>query len=150
MQFEVLTPDFFLNLGRAYGDAAPLIVFRREGRVIGWVAMLLTNGTAHDLFHGIDYEQSDETALYFNQIAAVVRLAIERGANRLSLGQSTEIAKARFGARSIPLWIGLQHRARTVTAVLRGGRRVLFPEKAVPERHVFRTSASLPAMSGPG
>ena len=79
--------------------------------------MLLTNGTAHDLFHGIDYEQSDETALYFNQIAAVVRLAIERGANRLSLGQSTEIAKARFGARSIPLWVGLRHRSRAVTAM---------------------------------
>ncbi len=142
VQFEVLTPDLFVNLGRAYGDAAPLIVFRREGRVIGWVAMLLTNGTAYDLFHGIDYEQSDETALYFNQIAAVVRLAIERGASRLSLGQSTEVAKARFGARSIPLWIGLQHRNPTVTAMLRGGRRVLFPEKVVPERHVFRCSAA--------
>ena len=30
---------------------------------------------------------------------------------------------------------------RTVTAALRGGRRVLFPEKAAPDRHVFRSLA---------
>lgn len=139
VRFEHLTPRFFQLLGRAFGDAAPLLVFRRGDRVVGWVAMLVWNDTAYDLFHGIDYEASEESALYFNQLAAVVRLAIARGARRLSLGQSTETAKARFGARAVPLWIGLQHRRRVVTSILRVGRSVLFPERAVPERHVFRS-----------
>jgi predicted N-acyltransferase len=138
VRFEHLTPLFFQLLGRAFGDSAPLLVFRRRDRVVGWVAMLLWNDTAYDLFHGIDYAENEETALYFNQLAAVVRVAIERRARRLSLGQSTETAKARFGARAVPLWIGLQHRRRAVTSALRAGQGVLFPDHAVPERHVFK------------
>ncbi len=138
VRFEHLTPLFFQLLGRAFGDAAPFLVFRRGDRVVGWVAMLVWEGTAYDLFHGIDYAENEESALYFNQLAAVVRVAIERRARRLSLGQSTETAKARFGARAVPLWIGLQHRRRAVTSALRAGQGVLFPDHAVPERHVFR------------
>ena len=144
VQFEHLTPEFFRGLGQVYGEAAPLVVFRRNGGIIGWVCMLFADGVAYDLFHGIDYRVNDETALYFNQIAAAIRLAIERKASRLSLGQSTEIAKARFGAQAVPLWIGLKHRSRTLTVALRGGRRVLFPERAAPDRHVFLDSPPPP------
>jgi hypothetical protein len=110
----------------------------RDGTVVGWVAMLFADGVAYDLFHGIDYACNEELALYFNQLAAVIRLAIERGALRVSLGQSTDTAKARFGAVAVPLWIGLAHRSRAVTAAMRAGRRVLFPAHGAVRRRVFR------------
>lgn len=40
--------------------------------------------TAYDLFHGIDYGEKDSSALYFNQLAEVIRLSLERGATCLS------------------------------------------------------------------
>ncbi|UCG86480.1 MAG: GNAT family N-acetyltransferase [Gemmatimonadota bacterium] len=138
VQFERLTPQFFRCVGRAFGDAVRLLVFHRDRRAIGWVVLLFDGDTVYDLFHGIDYSENEETALYFNQLAEVLKLAIQCGARRLSLGQSTEIAKARFGARPVPLWIGLRHRSRTVTATLRRGQRVFFPEKSLPQRRVFR------------
>jgi hypothetical protein len=138
VRLEHLSAAFFVELGRAFGDAAPLIQFVRGGSVVGWVAMLFTGGVAYDLFHGIDYACNEELALYFNQLAAVIRLGIERGVERISLGQSTDMAKARFGAESVPLWIGLAHRSRALTGAMRGGRRVLFPEHAAVERRVFR------------
>lgn len=138
IRFEQLTPHFFHNLGRAFGDAAQLMTFRRDGHTIGWVVLLFDRDVAYDLFHGIDYVANEETALYFNQIAEVIRLAIQRRSRRLSLGQSTDVAKARFGAQSVPLWIGLRHRSKSLTAVVRHAQRVLFPTGTVPQRHVFR------------
>lgn len=142
VQLERLTPGFFTALGRAYGDAAPLIRFREDGRVVGWVAMLFTGGVGYDLFHGIDYDVNEAVDLYFNQLAEVVRLAVQRGARYVSLGQSTEVAKARFGGESVPLWIALRHRRAAVTTALRAGAGALFPAKAVPARHVFRGTTS--------
>ena len=142
VQFERLTPQFFRAVGHEFGDAARLLTFRHEGRAIGWVALLFDGDIAYDLFHGIDYSENEETALYFNQIAEVVKLAIQCRVRRLSLGQSTEIVKARFGAQGVPLWIGLRHRSRIVTAMLRRSQRALFPDRTLPQRHVFRDTSA--------
>ncbi len=138
VQLERLTPAFFVELGKALGDRAWLLQFHCAGRVIGWVAMLLDGERAYDLFHGIDYRENVRCALYFNQLAEVIRCAIERGVRQLSLGQSTETSKARFGARPVPLWIALRHRRRAVTRGMRAGRHILFPTRQVPTRRVFR------------
>ncbi len=138
VQFEHLTPAFFDELGRAFGDDVQFIRFIQGERCIGWVVMLFADDVAYDLFHGIDYEVGREIDLYVNQLTEVIRLAIARGAFRLMLGQSTEIAKARFGATSIPLWIALRHRRAPVTRLLRSGRKVLFPQRQVPHHRVFK------------
>lgn len=141
IKLEHLTVDFFKAIGRAFGDRAPLIRFNRDGQTIGWVVMLFAGDAAYDLFHGINYEDNERSALYFNQLAAAVRLAIERGARRLSLGQSTEVAKARFGATPSPLWTAIRHREKTVNVILRRGCRVMFPTKQIPPRHVFQDAS---------
>lgn len=137
VRLERLTPGFFTALGRALPDRTRLVVFRRDGVVVGWVAMLFDGSTAYDLFHGIDYSAAPACDLYFNQLAAVVRTAIENGARVLSLGQSTEVAKARFGARPVPLWVALRHRSAALNTFLRAARRPLFPARSYPGRRVF-------------
>lgn len=137
VRLERLTPGFFTSLGRAFGPQARLIRFRREGRVTGWVALLTHGARAHDLFHGIDYEVNAAADLYFNQIAAAIRLAIDSGARSLVLGQSTETAKSRFGGEPRPLWIALRHRCDAANGLLRRFSEALFPEKRVPSRRVF-------------
>jgi predicted N-acyltransferase len=138
VQLERLTPDFFVGLGRAAGPAATLLRFRRDGELVGWVAMLRDGDTLYDMFHGIDYAQNESLALYFNQLAEVLRFGAECGARRIVLGQSTDTAKARFGAESVPLWIAVAHRARVVTGTMRRAERLLFPARAPVERRVFR------------
>ena len=134
---EWLTSEYFRALGAAYGDDAVLLRFRRRERTIGWVALLATGGTVVDLFHGIDYAERDGASLYFNQLAEVVRFAISRRATYLSLGQSTLVAKTRFGGTPVPLWFAVTHRNPAVRALLAAGRSVLFPAPAPIERRVF-------------
>lgn len=147
IQLERLTSRFFIELGRTAGDDATLIRFRKGTRVVGWVAMLFAEGVAYDLFHGIDYRENERASLYFNQIAAAIGHAIERGARTVSLGQSSETAKARFGADPAPLWIALRHQNAVVSAALCAGRRQLFPTKPHPARRVFARNDALPAGS---
>jgi hypothetical protein len=142
VRLEVLTEEFFRAFGRAHGGAARMLRFRRDGRLVGWVVLLLRGGTAVDMFHGIDYAENEACALYFNQLAGVVRLAIEGGATHLSLGQSTEVAKARFGARPDPRWIAVRHRSAAITGLLRAGRAQLFPAPRSPERRAFARPAA--------
>jgi hypothetical protein len=54
------------------------------------------------------------------------------------MGQSTEIAKTRFGGRIVPLWAAMRHRNRAVQTVVQAARRQLFPRKRAPVRRVFR------------
>lgn len=140
IQLERLTPAFFSGLGRVLPASTALLRFVRCGQTVGWVAILLDRGCAYDLFHGIDYEANRTADLYFNQIAGTIRFAIDSGARALSLGQSTEIAKARFGGWPVPLWILLRHRTGMLQTTLRWATPLLFPEKAIPEHHVFRAS----------
>jgi hypothetical protein len=48
------------------------------------------------------------------------------------------VAKARFGAQPVPLWVAVRHLNPIVGRLLRIGRRFFFPAKKVPPRHVFR------------
>lgn len=138
VRFERLTPAFFAALGRAHRSDLCLIRQRMAGRTVGWVAVLVDRNRVYDLFHGIDYDENARTPLYFGQLAEVVRFAIERRAAWLSMGQSTAIAKARFGAEAVPLWIAVRHESAAVTRALRAGRGLLFPEPVHPRRRVFR------------
>jgi len=142
IQLERLTPAFFVALGQAFGGAATLLRFRQGTELIGWVATLLVGHTLYDLFHGIDYARSAGVSLYFNQIAEVLRHGTECGAHRIVLGQSTDTAKARFGAVSVPLWVGIAHRTRAVTGAMRHTQQMLFPAHAEVHRHVFRDSCA--------
>jgi hypothetical protein len=148
VQLEHLTPAFFIAFGRAYGESAPIIRLRRDGRIVGWVAMLFADGVAYDMFHGIDYAENAQADLYFNQLAEVIRLAISRGARVLSMGQSTEIAKTRFGGKIMPLWAAMRHRNPAVQALFRAARRQLFPRKSVPVRRVFREGEAVGGAGG--
>lgn len=138
VQLERLTEGFFRAFGSAFGDRALLIRFRRDGDLVGWVAMLLDGSVAYDLFHGIDYSGAGDSDLYFNQLASAVRFAIRRRAAYLSLGQSTLTAKARFGAKPVPLWLALRHRSAVLSRTLAAGRRKLFPDTELPRRQVFK------------
>ena len=138
VQLERLTPEFFTALGRAYGDRARLIRFLHEGRLVGWVAVLVAGSRVHDLFHGLDYAANDRFDLYFNQISQVIRFALDSPATSLSLGQSTETAKSRFGAVADSKWSVLRHRRAMVTSVLKRAAPVLFPTRTVPARRTFR------------
>jgi predicted N-acyltransferase len=138
VQLERLTPDFFVRLGRTMGPAATLHRFRRDGALLGWVATLRHGDMLYDMFHGIDYAHNESLALYFNQLAEVLRYGAECGVERVVLGQSTDTAKARFGAESVPLWIAVAHRTRVVTGTMRRAERLLFPARAPVQRRVFR------------
>lgn len=138
VQLERLTPEFFTALGRAYGDRARLIRFLHEGRLVGWVAVLVAGRRVHDLFHGLDYTVNDRFDLYFNQLSQVIRFALDSSSESIALGQSTETAKSRFGAVADPKWTVLRHRRAAVTSVLKQAAPVLFPARTVPARRAFR------------
>ena len=138
---ERLSPAFFQQLGRTLGNRTQIIRFTLQNRVVGWVALLLDDGHVHDLFHGIDYQENPATDIYFNQLNEVIRFAIHSGGHHLSLGQSTEAAKARFGARPKPLWIAVRHRLTAVNTLLQRGSSVLFPERSTPRCRVFSEGA---------
>ena len=117
IQLERLNREFFVALGKNFGDRARILTFTRDRRVVGWVALLRDRGVVYDLFHGIDYDEIARSQLYFNQLAEVIRFAIQRGAHRLELGQSSNVAKARFGSSTKPLWLALRHTNPVIRAL---------------------------------
>jgi hypothetical protein len=139
VSLERLTAKFFSLLGRSFPHQTRLMQFLKHGNCVGWVALLRDGPTIYDLFHGIDYNENRPADLYFNQITATIRFALESHAQKLSLGQSTGTAKSRFGGVSVPLWAAIRHRSPVVQAALRRGPKKLFPPQPTVSRNVFHT-----------
>jgi hypothetical protein len=90
------------------------------------------------LLVGLRYERLATYDVYFNLLAAIVKLAIERGCRRLDLGQTSYYAKQRLGGEGGKIYFYLRSRKRTVRALTWAFQRALFPELALRRQRVFK------------
>ena len=74
-------------------------------------------------------------------MTAVIRQAIEWGAEGIELGQTSWELKMRLGATLTPRYLFFRHRGRAGQLALRALLPALFPERRFSARRVFRDDA---------
>ncbi|MGH9346499.1 MAG: GNAT family N-acetyltransferase [Vicinamibacterales bacterium] len=134
-RLETLNCEFFRQLdtlGTAKG-----IVIELDGRTVGAAVMVAGSDVAIFLFAGLAEDRLPQWQVYQNLVAEVVAAAIDSGARRLELGQTSYDMKSRMGAREDPRFIYLRYRRALGHSILRGVAPALFPAYPYPARRVF-------------
>ncbi|MBT8252687.1 MAG: hypothetical protein KJN68_01860 [Bacteroidia bacterium] len=96
-KLEILKLDFFRNLNPEF----KLNSFYKDNDLLYWNISVEDGDDYSFLFGGLDYEKRDYFDSYINNLITILQNGYQTSCKQFNLGQTAEIAKARFGA--IPL-----------------------------------------------
>ena len=77
LKFEVLTKDYFCQLGQRMPERVRFFLWRKDGRIISFAFCMIHGNTIHDLNVGMDYAVALDLHMYFITWRDIVSWAIE-------------------------------------------------------------------------
>ena len=141
-KLETVPREFFLYLLRTMPGNVSLTAVFREEKVVAFAWGLHCGDTYQNIFVGVDYTLNPETDLYFNMMMCNLDYAMQSGARRILVGQSSDGFKSRLGCVGMPLSVFVKTRFRVLNKLMRLFSPWLFPaHKPAPARDLFREAA---------
>jgi hypothetical protein len=138
VKFEILNREFFRRFFALTAGESEILTLTSGDDVLAQALVIHHGPTMTFLLVGLRYERLAAYDVYFNVLIAIVKLAIERGCQKLDLGQTSYYAKQRLGGEGRSIYFYLRSRKRTVQLLLRAFQRALFPETRLRRHRVFK------------
>jgi len=135
-QREVITPEFYRGFSRLPGGRSRLLLFHRNGELIGHAVLFFDNGLLRWMFFGRSRVAND--SLYMFVGYKVIETAIDAKVKHLELGLTTYSVKKDLGARMVPLRMALKSPRRFVNPFIAFFYPLLNSVPAVRNRSVFK------------
>ncbi len=117
--FEELSPDFFVAIQDAMSDRSLIILYRTDGKLIGFSHVLIGDDRVNYKYTGMRYPEARDHNLYFLNWMTLVRLCLERGIKHLHAGETAYLTKTRLGCVVERSWIYFKHTNRFVNPLFR-------------------------------
>ncbi len=130
---EKLSFDFFKNLPPEY----KLTTYYAEETPLCWHITIEDGEVLWFFFGGTDYSLNAQYHAYFNNIANLVKHAINKGFKVIDLGQTAEVPKTRLGGVPRELYLFIYHRNKLLNFLLRKGAALLQYNRKIPATNVF-------------
>jgi len=105
IHFEILTPEFFLNISRNMPNVAKFFITSDKEKIVAFNLCLIKNNTCIDKFIGFDPDAAYRYHLYFTTFYHNINWCIKNNIRYYQLGVSDYYPKVRLGAKIIPLYI---------------------------------------------
>jgi len=136
LQFEKLTKEYLLRLGREMPDKARFFIWRQNGRAIAFNVCMVIGDEVHDEYVGLDYAVALDLHLYFYTLRDVLGWSMANGYKwYCSSGQGYD-PKRRFAAKLAPLDLYVSHTWPGVNLLFKRVLPLIEPtrgEKTLPE-----------------
>lgn len=116
--FSQISPAYFREVLDRLGDKARLLLYWRDGSLIGFAFVLLEPGRLIEKYNGMRYPEGPDNGVFFLNWMTQVRLCIELGIPELHAGETTYLTKARLGCKLHRSWIYYRHRRQVLTRLL--------------------------------
>jgi predicted N-acyltransferase len=100
---ERLSESFFHSMSRNLAKDTAVVSAFKDGKMIGYMFLLLSGGTVITKFPGIDYDHNKESFTYFNIFYKTIEFAIERGMKKVDMGITTLNPKRDMGSNVLAL-----------------------------------------------
>jgi len=126
VQFDRIGRDFFENINNFMGESSKVILAKREGNIIGFALLVCSRDSCVNVRIGLDYKYAHLYHVYFMLHYKNIEYAIESGAKRLYLSQTTYIPKLEMGAKIAGLTGFVRHRSSFVNVIYKFLFRKLF------------------------
>lgn len=132
-----LNVNYIPALAAAFGDGFRCTVLRNDDMIAGFITTFQNAETAVGYYIGVHKELNANIPIYHRLLHITISDAIEMGCKRLSLGRTALEAKARLGARPVPLFVWTRHRIGALNAVMAPLLRTVSHGEA-PDRNPFK------------
>jgi hypothetical protein len=109
----------------------------KQDDLLGFVTTLKDGETAVGYYIGFNRASNADLPIYHRLMHATIGDAMDLGCRRLSMGRTALEAKARLGARPVPLQVWIRHRQPVVNFFVRNLLQ-LVPHDEAPERNPFK------------
>ncbi len=119
MRFEMLTKEFFLEIGRRMPDKAKFFIWRQEGRPIAFSLCLTEGDTLYGEYLGLDYRIALQIHLYFYVMRDMIAWAIAHNYRSIVSSALGYAPKAQMGHVLEPLDLYVRHTSPVINAVLK-------------------------------
>ncbi|MCK9614490.1 MAG: GNAT family N-acetyltransferase [Candidatus Omnitrophica bacterium] len=132
IRFEILTPDFFLNICRNMPSIAKYFITRNDGKIVAFNLCFIKGDTCIDKFIGFDYSIALKYNLYYTTFAHNIGWCIKNDIRFYQLGQGDYDAKIRLGAALIPLSIYVKSFNPVLNLLMKPIIKLIEPQKFDP------------------
>lgn len=143
MKFEVLTKEFFIQIGQALPDCARFFIWRQSGKIIAFSLCLVSGDTIHDECLGLDYAVAFELYLYFCTLRDVISWAMAQGIRYYSSGPLNYDPKLHLGHELAPLDLYVTHTKRWLNPIFQFAVKYLEPTRHDPVLKKFPNADQL-------
>ena len=143
MKFEVLTKDYFSEIGRTMPERARFFVWRQSGKIIAFSLCLVCGDTIHDECLGLDYEIALKLYLYFYTIRDVINWSMTQGLHFYSSGPLNYDPKLHLGHELAPLDLYVMHTKPMLNPIFKFAVKYLVPTRHDPILHKFANADQL-------
>ena len=143
MKFEVLTKEFFTQIGQAMPDRAHFFIWRQSGKIIAFSLCLVSGDTLHDECLGLDYAVAFELYLYFYTLRDVISWAMAQGIRYYSSGPLNYDPKLHLGHELAPLDLYVMHTKAVLNPIFQFAVKYLEPTRHDPVLKKFPNADQL-------
>jgi predicted N-acyltransferase len=135
---ERLPAEFFENIEKYLGDDAVILAAIKNGRLVGYMFILLGANTLLTMFPGLDYEYNRDMFVYFNLFYRSIGLAIEKGIKGIDMGITTLNPKRDMGSGIRQLNMYMKHSNPLLNRILPVLFDLITPPDTTQPRDVFK------------
>ncbi len=143
LQFERLTPEFFLELGRRMPDRARFFLWRQEGRLVAFSLCLVHGDAIYDEYLGLDYRVALDLHLYFLTLRDVLAWSIAQGLRTYHSTPLNYDPKLHLGFTLAPLDLYVRATAAWLQPLLRLLLPLIGPTRAEPVLRRFANASEI-------
>ncbi len=139
IRFETLNSNFFKEVSRSLGNRAFAVLVFDDDQLIAFELVMQDQHWLHPLYLGMNYNDRDKGALYFNLIYKIVEIAEDAGRPLVQLGQTSYKAKASIGAVAERLYLAVANNNPHLNFLMHHFGNVFFPPTEIArQQRTFR------------
>jgi len=137
-KLEMLNEAFFERLWVELGAELQIVAAVDGDEVLGAALLVKSGTTLNFMLVGLPATRQTPHDIYFNLLYAIVDQAIRQGCHRLNLGQTAYWGKQQIGGQPEEEFLFFKASNRSLHALLRALRRILFPRLRLQSARVFK------------
>jgi hypothetical protein len=138
MQFEKLTKEYFIEIGRRMPDKARFFLWRQNGKVIAFSLCLVEGDTLYGEYIGLDYSIALELHLYFYVMRDIISWSIANGYKAIESSGLSYAPKLQMQHELAPLDLYVRHTSPLINPILKLALPWLEPTGAEPALKQFK------------
>jgi predicted N-acyltransferase len=137
-KLEMLNEAFFERLWIELGPDLQVLAAVTGQEVLGAALLVKSGATLNFMLVGLPAAPRTPHDVYFNLLYAILDQAIRQGCRSLNLGQTAYWGKQQIGGQPEEEFLFFKASNRSLHALLRALRRILFPRLPLPSPRIFK------------